>query len=210
MLAAGVGVCVPARPAAGSRRTTPLPMPARSAPWPMRPTSSRIWCSCVAGLLGLRAVARQHALPARAAWTVAFCRHRAGERGLGLVPLRAWRRHVAMGSAADDGRLHGSAAAVLAIPFGERASRRILVPAVIAGIGSVIAWRLTGDLRPYSWCSSRRCSLIGAIVVLGPMTRARIAAPCCPRWRCTRSRRASSWRMPGCSRRPPASSAATR
>jgi hypothetical protein len=66
----------------------------------------------------------------------------------------------------------GLVAAVLAIPLGERAASLILVPAVVAGIGSVVAWRLTGDLRPYVWVQFTPLLLIGATVVLGPLAPA--------------------------------------
>jgi hypothetical protein len=123
----------------------------------------------VAGLLGLRAVARHRALPARAAWTVAFA-------GITLVSVGSVWYHWAP---ADHTLLWdrlpmtvgfmGLLAAVMAIPLGHRASQRILGPAVIAGIGSVVAWRLTGDLRPYVWVQFAPLLVIGTIVVLGPL-----------------------------------------
>jgi hypothetical protein len=123
----------------------------------------------VAGLLGLRSAARHDALPARPAWLVAFA-------GITLVSVgSAWYHHAP----ADDSLLWdrlpmtvgfmGLLTAVIAVPFGERAARRLLVPAVIAGVGSVVVWRLTGDLRPYVWVQFTPLLVIGAIVVLGPL-----------------------------------------
>jgi hypothetical protein len=43
------------------------------------------------------------------------------------------------------------------------------VPAVVAGVGSVVVWRITGDLRPYVWVQFTPLLVIGAIVVLGPL-----------------------------------------
>jgi hypothetical protein len=123
----------------------------------------------VAGLLGLRAVARHDALPARAAWTVAFV-------GITLVSVgSAWYHWAPADHTLAWDRLPmtvgfmGLLSAVVAIPFGHRVSQRILVPAVIAGVGSVAAWRLTGDLRPYVWVQFAPLLVIGTIVVLGPL-----------------------------------------
>ena len=109
------------------------------------------------------------ALPARPAWIVAFA-------GIALVSVGSAWYHRAPG---DDTLLWdrlpmtigfmGLLAAVLAIPFGERIGRLALWPAVIIGVGSVIAWRLTGDLRPYVWVQFTPLLLIGAILVLCPL-----------------------------------------
>jgi ceramidase len=123
----------------------------------------------VAGLLGLRAAVRQIELPARPAWIVAF-------GGIALVSVGSAWYHRAPG---DDTLLWdrlpmtigfmGLLAAVLAIPFGDRVARRVLWPAVIIGVGSVVAWRLTGDLRPYAWVQFTPLLVIGAILVLCPL-----------------------------------------
>ena len=121
------------------------------------------------GLLGLRSALRNAVLPARSAWIVAFA-------GIALVSVGSAWYHRAPG---DDTLLWdrlpmtvgfmGLLAAVLAIPFGDRVARRALWPAVITGVGSVIAWRLTGDLRPYVWVQFTPLLLIGAILVLCPL-----------------------------------------
>ena len=120
----------------------------------------------VAGLLGLRSAVRQIALPARPAWIVAFA-------GIALVSVGSAWYHRAPG---DDTLLWdrlpmtvgfmGLLAAVLANPFGERVARRVLWPAVIIGIGSVVAWRLTGDLRAYVWVQFTPLLVIGATLAL--------------------------------------------
>jgi Ceramidase len=122
-----------------------------------------------AGLLGLRDAVRQTALPARPAWIVAFA-------GIALVSVGSAWYHLAPG---DDTLLWdrlpmtigfmGLLAAVLAVPFGDRVARRALWPAVIIGIGSVIVWWLTGDLRPYVWVQFTPLLLIGATLVLCPL-----------------------------------------
>ena len=127
----------------------------------------------VVGLLGLRDAVRQPALPARPAWIVAFA-------GIALVSVGSAWYHRAPG---DDTLLWdrlpmtvgfmGLLAAVLAIPFGERIARLALWPAVVIGVGSVIAWRLTGDLRPYVWVQFTPLLLIGTILVLCPLPPAR-------------------------------------
>jgi len=123
----------------------------------------------IAGVIGLRRALGHAALPARPAWLVAFA-------GIALVSVGSAWYHRAPG---DDTLLWdrlpmtigfmGLLAAVLAIPFGERISRLALWPAVIIGVGSVIAWRLTGDLRPYVWVQFTPLLLIGAILVLCPL-----------------------------------------
>ena len=158
----------------------------------------------VAGLLGLREAVRQPPLPARPAWMVAFA-------GIALVSVGSAWYHRAPG---DDTLLWdrlpmtvgfmGLLAAVLAIPFGERIARLTLWPAFIIGVGSVIAWRLTGDLRPVRLVQFTPLLLIGAILVLCPCRR-RAGARCCPRSSSTSSRKAASWRTRDCSWRPPAS-----
>ena len=123
----------------------------------------------VVGLLGLREAVRQPGLPARPAWMVAFA-------GITLVSVGSAWYHRAPG---DDTLLWdrlpmtigfmGLLATVLAIPFGERVARLALWPAVIIGVGSVLAWRLTGDLRPYVWVQFTPLLLIAATLVLCPM-----------------------------------------
>jgi hypothetical protein len=123
----------------------------------------------VAGLLGLRATTRHDGSSPRAAWIVTFA-------GISLVGVgSAWYHH-----APDDDTLlwdrlpmtvgfMGLLSTLMAVPFGDRVSRRMLVPAVIAGVASIAAWRLTGDLRPYVWVQFTPLLVIGAIVVLGPL-----------------------------------------
>jgi hypothetical protein len=125
----------------------------------------------VAGVVGLRRALRQCTLPARPAWVVAFA-------GIALVSVgSAWYHHAPGDDTLLWDRLPmtigfmGVLAAVLAIPLGERVARLILAPAVIAGIGSVVVWRLTGDLRAYVWVQFTPLILIGAILALGPQPR---------------------------------------
>jgi Ceramidase len=123
----------------------------------------------IVGVLGLRHTMLQATLPARPAWIVAFA-------GMALVSVGSAWYHRAPG---DDTLLWdrlpmtigfmGLLAAVLAIPFGERIARLALGPAVVIGAGSVIAWRLTGDLRPYVWVQFAPLLLIGTMVALCPM-----------------------------------------
>lgn len=123
----------------------------------------------IAGVLGLRGAFRHRVLPGREAWIVAFA-------GIALVSVGSAWYHRAPGDATllwdrlpmTIGFM-GLLAAVLAIPFGERIARRALWPAVLIGVGSVIAWRLTGDLRPYVWVQFTPLLLIGAILALCPM-----------------------------------------
>jgi hypothetical protein len=123
----------------------------------------------VAGVLGVRSAVRHKGLPARPAWIVAFA-------GIALVSVGSAWYHRAPGDATllwdrlpmTIGFM-GLLAAVLAIPFGERIACLALWPAVTIGVGSVIAWRLTGDLRPYVWVQFTPLLLIGAILVLCPM-----------------------------------------
>ena len=162
----------------------------------------------VAGLRGLRDSLRQPALPARPAWMVAFA-------GIALVSVGSAWYHRAPG---DDTLLWdrlpmtigfmGLLATVLAIPFGERVARLALWPAVIIGVGSVLAWRLTGDLRPYVWVQFTPLLLIAATLVLCPMPPPHRPI-CCLRWCCMELRKVASWRTRACSLRPPASSVAT-
>jgi hypothetical protein len=70
----------------------------------------------------------------------------------------------------------GLLCAVLAIPFGERAASLLLWPAVAAGIASVVAWHLTGDLRPYVWVQFTPLVLIAATLALCPLPRPHRAA----------------------------------
>ena len=164
----------------------------------------------VAGLLGLRSAVRQIELPARPAWIVAFA-------GIALVSVGSAWYHRAPG---DDTLLWdrlpmtigfmGLLAAVLAIPFGERVARLALWPAVIVGVGSVVAWRLTGDLRLYVWVQFTPLLAHRRDPRALPAAAAASGARCSPRSCCMRSRKAASWRTRECSWRPPASSAATR
>jgi hypothetical protein len=108
-------------------------------------------------------------LLARPAWIVAFA-------GIALVSAgSAWYHHAPGDDTLLWDRLPmtigfmGLVAAVLAIPFGERLARVALWPAVITGVGSVVAWRLTGDLRPYVWVQFTPLLLIAAMLVLCPM-----------------------------------------
>jgi len=123
----------------------------------------------IAGVLGLRHAVRHAVLPARPAWIVAFA-------GIALVSVGSAWYHRAPGDATllwdrlpmTIGFM-GLLAAVLAIPFGERIARLALWPAVVIGVGSVVAWRLTGDLRPYVWVQFTPLLLIAAILVLCPL-----------------------------------------
>jgi hypothetical protein len=123
----------------------------------------------VAGGLGLRGAVRHAVLPARSAWIVAFA-------GIALVSAGSAWYHQAPGDETlvwdrlpmTTGFM-GLLAAVLTTPFGERIARLALWPAVAVGVGSVVAWRLTGDLRPYVWVQFTPLLLIGAILVLCPM-----------------------------------------
>jgi hypothetical protein len=121
-----------------------------------------------AGVWGLVWCARRPALPARAAWIVAFA-------GIALVSIgSAWYHLGPSDASLVWDRLPmtigfmGLLAAVLARPLGERVGRLLLWPAVAIGIASVVFWDVTGDLRPYVWVQFTPLLLVAAILVVDP------------------------------------------
>lgn len=116
------------------------------------------------GLLGLRA-ARATAT-ARRAWAVLFL-------GLVLVSLGSGYYH----HAPDDARLvwdrlpmtlgfMGLFVALLAESVDARLEVPGLLIAIPLGIGSIVAWRLTGDLRPYIWVQAAPLVAIPLLMAL--------------------------------------------
>jgi hypothetical protein len=102
--------------------------------------------------VGLYGLARAwHAPRERAAWMVTFA-------GIAAVSLgSAWYHRAPSDDALAWDRwpmtvgFMGLMTALVARVAGPAWERRLLGPAVAAGIASVAYWRLTGDLRPYLW-----------------------------------------------------------
>lgn len=102
------------------------------------------------GLVGVLGCLRRPGA-ASAAWTVFFL-------GVALVaPGSAWYHHAPNDASLVWDRLPMTVAfmalfvALLGEHFGPAWERRLLVPALIAGIASVVVWKATGDLRFYIW-----------------------------------------------------------
>ncbi len=101
------------------------------------------------GLAGVRRCLRGRVGPMRDAWLVLFA-------GVALVSAGSVYYHWSPGDAALAwDRLPmtmgfmGLFVALLGEYLGSRRASPLLVPAVLLGLGSVVYWRVTGDLRPY-------------------------------------------------------------
>jgi hypothetical protein len=118
------------------------------------------------GVVGLRATIRPAGGEMRIAWLVLFA-------AIALVSVGSSYYHLAPtdGTLVWD-RLPMSVgfmslfAALVGEYIGPRLGRAILAPAVLAGIGSVAYWRISGDLRPYVWVQFMPLLALPAILLL--------------------------------------------
>lgn len=138
-------------------------------PWPHAANVLSNLVFLVVGVTGLRRALRPGPTVARPAWVVTFA-------GIAMVALGSAWYHLAPSDATlvwdrlpmTIGFM-GLTSAILAIPFGAHVLRRLLPASVCAGIASVIAWQVTGDLRAYAWIQFTPLLLIAATLVLCPM-----------------------------------------
>ena len=120
----------------------------------------------IVGIAGLSLCFRHRNIGARTAWTVFFA-------GVALVAVGSAYYHWAP----RDGTLvwdrlpmtiafMGLFVALLSEHLGLHWERRLLAPAVLVGIASVVYWAHSGDLRPYAWVQGMPLLAIPVVAIL--------------------------------------------
>jgi hypothetical protein len=118
------------------------------------------------GLVSLRFCFRAPVGAIRSAWIVLFA-------GVGLVSVGSAYYHLNPNNESlvwdrlpmTIGFM-GLSVALLGEYLGNRIAARLLIPAVVLGLASVVYWRFSDDLRPYYWVQLIPLLIIPAVMVL--------------------------------------------
>lgn len=105
----------------------------------------------VVGLAGVAWCLERRAMPARAAWLVLFAGVAMVGPGSSYYHWRPDDQTLVWDRLPMSLGFMGFFAALLADYVDDRLGRRILAPAVLAGLSSVLYWHWSGDLRFYVW-----------------------------------------------------------
>ena len=126
---------------------------ADARPWGRTPNGSNVWSNLpftLVGLAGLLWLAG-HSVPQRWMWAIFFAGVALTGFGSGYYHLRPCNETLVWDRLPMTMAFMPLFAALISERVNERAGVWLCWPLLVLGIGSVIYWKLTDDLRPYAW-----------------------------------------------------------